>query len=78
MPDPTKAEAGEQIHYRIGDGQLQLTTTIGPPCTDKTGGFWFCVTHDQPFQHNFDKDLHIQKRTCRLAWVCFQHGPEAP
>ena len=49
------------------------------PCQDKTNGHWYCVTHHEAFENNLMKDFHIEKKgEHRLAWICHEHGAEAP
>lgn len=48
-----------------------------PPCENKTGGHWHCVKHKRGFGNAIDKDNHV-KATCRMVWVCHEHGPEQP
>ena len=52
-----------------------------PACTSKNGGLWVCVTHQQAFANQFQKDTHItypEGRRHTLAWMCSEHGVEVP
>jgi hypothetical protein len=51
--------------------------TVKESCGVSTGQ-WFCVTHMEAFRNNIEKDFHISKGEHRLAWMCFEHGPEVP
>jgi hypothetical protein len=82
-------EVTERI-TRATEGQ-QFTTTniyagekkavdymVKPPCGENHRGQWYCITHDEAFRNQFEKDGHIHRGVHQLAWVCFQHGPEVP
>lgn len=51
---------------------------VKPACSEKHGGYWYCVTHDETFANQFEKDCHIHTGTHTLAWVCYEHGVEVP
>lgn len=72
-------KSGEQvtITYR---GYEDRTETVGvkPPCSNQRGGHWYCVTHQESFANNFDKDTHIREGKHRLVWLCHEHGAEQP
>jgi len=51
---------------------------VGSACTDKDNGHWYCVTHGAHFVNQFEKDSHIRTGKHKLAWICHQHGIEAP
>lgn len=69
----TKAEVGQKIHAK----QIDRKFIVAESCAG-TGGSWYCVTHDQSFANNFEKDSHIREGNHQFAWVCPQHGPEVP
>ena len=50
---------------------------VKEPCDSKTGGHWYCVYHNRNLANGIDKDNHI-KATCRMAWICHDHGAEQP
>lgn len=54
---------------------------VRPACSDKTTGFWHCLSCIVDFEHNLAKDLHCSHEAGKphvLAWICRQHGPEVP
>lgn len=60
----------------------QAEQTVGAKC-ETNRGFWYCVTCDESFQNQFEKDSHVspyssKRKTHTLAWVCYEHGPETP
>jgi hypothetical protein len=72
-------QAGEQvpITYRGSEDRTE-TVTVKVACPNQTGGHWYCVTHQEGFAHNFDKDTHIREGKHRLVWICHEHGAEQP
>ena len=73
--EPTKAEVGEK--YTLPTG---TEVVIAEPC-DKNNGYWHCMSHQEGFQNNLQKDIHLdqhKKSSCKLAWVCWEHGFERP
>lgn len=57
------------------------TYTVQPKCDAGMigSGIWHCTTHEQRFENQLQKDLHVlshrdQKHVCYLAWFCFVHG----
>lgn len=47
-------------------------------CESKSGGDWFCLTHNKGFANNIEKDDHISRGSHKMAWMCREHGPEVP
>jgi hypothetical protein len=41
-------------------------------------GYWYCLTHKEPFQNQLQKDIHVRSGSHVLAWVCWEHGFEEP
>lgn len=67
--------AGEKIKY----GHAKKVYSTLEPCAERWTGNWVCVTHNQPFFNQFEKDVHIHNGTKhRLVWWCSGHGPEQP
>ncbi len=50
---------------------------FAPACDSKNGGNWFCVTHQERFANQLQKDIHIDEGEHELAWMCNENGPEA-
>lgn len=73
------AVEGEEFPAKImhGGETMVHVYTVGPKC-DTNNGLWHCMTHDQIFQNNWQKDSHIHEGDHRLTWVCIHHGPEVP
>lgn len=69
-------DVGAEITATTFDGPKRFT--VSPACTDKHGGHWYCVTHDERFDNQLQKDLHVSVGTHLLAWNCKEHGPEQP
>lgn len=70
----TAAQVGERI-----DPGWAFEVEVLPPCDDKHGGHWYCLTHALGFNNQLEKDLHvIDGGEHRLTWVCHEHGPEVP
>lgn len=69
----TKAGVGQKIHAK----QINRKFIVEASCGAENG-IWYCVTHDQAFSNNFEKDSHIRKGNHQFAWVCPVHGPEVP
>ena len=75
----------EVIKLRTGnlwDPRETREFTVGPSC-GKNHGRWLCVTHDEIFGNNWEKDSHVleqskKKGPCKLTWFCAHHGPEVP
>ena len=65
---------------REGDWySIPTMTRVEKACSDKHGGLWRCVTHDETFAAQLNKDLHISGDDEHvLVWICLQHGPETP
>jgi len=70
-----KVEEGETIYYP--ENQRGGRTFARPKC-DINSGRWYCATHREGFDNQFQKDIHIHTNKHRLAWVCFEHGIEVP
>ena len=44
-----------------------------------SNGHWFCVTHQESFPTQINKDSHIALGGMHtLAWICHLHGVETP
>jgi hypothetical protein len=75
----TRATEGQQLTaVIIRAGEKKADYTVKPPCDDPNSGQWYCITHDEVFRNQFEKDSHIHSGEHQLAWMCFQHGPEVP
>ncbi len=37
-------------------------------------GWWFCITHNESFENQFQKDSHIHDGDHCLAWFCRNCG----
>jgi len=75
FPTVEPVKAGEQFRF----GSSNELTTILPNCKENWRGEWYCATHEEVFQSQFEKDTHIQCRgKHRLIWWCSGHGPEQP
>ena len=74
-----KSRAEKVTPVKEGDRVPYLEETIvRPPCSEKKGGHWYCVTHREHLEHNFAKDNHIMEGKHQMAWVCHEHGLEQP
>lgn len=76
-----KAPAGMEFTSKV----FRATSCIVGKKCDKDTGHWHCITHDQAFRNQLEKDLHIGSpnvgdgtQTHMLAWVCADHGVETP
>jgi hypothetical protein len=49
---------------------------VNAACENPKGGHWYCVTHQQHFDGQFSKDVHISRGAHQLVWCCNQHGLE--
>ena len=67
----------ETFTSNVGPNNEPETFTVAAGC-DTDRGRWFCVTHDESFTNNFQKDMHITTGKHRFVWICFDHGPERP
>lgn len=81
----TRVEEGQLIELAEGPDRILRSVEVGPACELKTNGVWYCVTHRESFQNQFQKDGHINwehgdppRAKHVLAWICFTHGPEVP
>lgn len=73
-----KTEEGETITFGTKDSAAgPHTVTILAKC-ETNSGRWYCATHRQSFDNQLQKDIHIERDKHRLAWMCFEHGPEVP
>ena len=71
---------GDEIKLLVGpshDRQWWITAALAP-CESQHGGHWFCLTHNEGFQNQLQKDGHINRGDHELVWMCHEHGPEAP
>jgi hypothetical protein len=71
------ATAGTPFMWREGPNDRSVEVEIGPTCSEKVGN-WFCITHQEHFPNQLQKDGHIMTGTHVLAWNCYLHGPEQP
>lgn len=71
----TKATVGQTFKSLMPSG-AKNEYTLQAACENKTNGRWYCVTHDQTFLNQFEKDSHIHTGNHALAWICLEHGPE--
>lgn len=74
---------GERVQMTVMGGEhgVKNTLTIGayhPTEPSNKLGHWFCVTHDEHFANQMQKDTHINQGTHHLAWICHEHGIEQP
>jgi hypothetical protein len=83
MSEPQAAKVGQTystkvINQRTSSFRL-ATMTVDTSCGGKAGR-WHCIEHDVTFRNNLDKDAHLDypPGTHTLAWICPDHGPEAP
>lgn len=78
----TKAVAGESFVSKFGShghrSMAPIGIEVGPPCTAKDAGHWYCLTHDAHLANNWEKSEHISAGSHRLAWSCNHHGIEQP
>jgi hypothetical protein len=76
----TKATIGQRYFSACIPGNEKIRFIVGPAC-EKNRGVWHCITHDETFHNQFQKDSHIDNRNpgkhC-LVWICYDHGPEVP
>jgi hypothetical protein len=72
-----KVEEGETFKFTTLYGEKPEMWTVGPKCQANSGR-WICTTHDESFANQLQKDIHIHSGKHRMAWVCFEHGPEVP
>lgn len=72
MSDPTTVLAGEHI-TTPGHDKGEVYNYIIRPAHEGGNGHWYCVTHQEPFSNNFQKDSHIDEGEHKLAWMCFEH-----
>lgn len=64
-------------------GTPVVRTVVKASCADiggdVHGGHWRCLTHNQDFPNNLQRESHSGERGSHvLAWVCHEHGPEVP
>ena len=76
----TKVSEGQRfkITMWVGGHQRKVDHTVKPACNEKHDGTWVCVTHDEIFDNQLQKDIHINTGTHELVWFCRQHGAEVP
>lgn len=74
----TTTPTGEQIKLRLRANGITTDEKVAAPCDVQNAGLWYCVTHQQSFTNNCEKDSHIERGKHRLTWLCFAHGPEQP
>lgn len=71
-----KAKWGTRFTF-VSRGGLRKEYKVEKPCKGKVG-LWYCVSHGQLFEDQFEKDKHILEGEHELAWICGSHGPEEP
>lgn len=72
-------KAGEEVTITYPRYKTRTEKMIvKPACTNRSGGQWYCVIHQEGFAHNFAKDTHIREGKHSLVWLCFEHGAEQP
>lgn len=72
------AEEGLEYTMTLGRG-TKVECVVGPKCDDVNApGSWRCVTHDEGFDNQLQKDFHIHSGKHVLVWICSAHGPEVP
>jgi len=55
------------------------TYVVKPSCKLNTPkGWWVCLTHDESFANQLQKDCHIGNGDHVMGWVCPEHGLEVP
>lgn len=79
----SQALVGEKVSMTltVGGRRQKRRVTVGAYHSTEpsnTLGHWFCVTHDEHFENQFQKDTHINSGTHELAWMCHEHGIEQP
>jgi len=75
------AKAGETVTFVFKKGKKSETGTevVKEPCDDKNNGYWYCLTHQEGFQNNLQKDIHIDEHPDhKFVWMCWKHGAEQP
>ena len=78
MSVPTTVAAGEKFSWREPNGKRVEVVAL-PPCESKTGGRWTCMTHNENFDNQMQKDCHLDESgRHKLGWICFEHGLEQP
>jgi len=87
VEDRARVLAGERISVSVYEGgeRVQREAIVLPAC-DQNHGQWACVTCDEHFSNNMEKDSHCHEAIrpsfadCstnhRLVWRCFLHGYE--
>lgn len=66
-----RAQAGDRVPFK-------QKVEVGPTC-DANNGLWYCCTHEEMFDNQFAKDIHIRDDVPHvMAWFCFEHGLEQP
>jgi hypothetical protein len=80
MTQLVKVAAGSLVqftHYVAGE-TVTDEVEVKPTCSQDRGQ-WYCVTHQESFQNQFEKDGHIREGLLHaLAWMCSDHGLEQP
>ena len=79
MGEVGAVKAGEIIKIKYPFNPTIEEVVIKPACDDKTGGQWYCATHECWPENQFMKNSHIQEPGMhRLVWICHKHGAEEP
>lgn len=70
-------ETGEKFTTTRGPDHVPFVLDVVESC-GSNNGLWYCVTHDVSFPNQLAKDSHIERGDHKLAWLCYEHGPETP
>lgn len=77
-----KAAEGSKITMLlwVAGEQERKELVVKAACADKNNGQWYCSTHEQAFDNQFSKDMHIGDHNKKhvMVWVCRAHGVEVP
>jgi hypothetical protein len=72
----TSAEKGTEFTAYL-PGREEVPEVVVPSCGENNG-IWYCITHNEGFLNQPNKDSHISEGDHVLTWVCAKHGPEVP
>lgn len=84
--DPIKTMEGRKFTTKVmsaGEERSQEFTVLASCGENTPYGRWMCITHNQVFRNQFEKDGHLHAKRgaikpCELCWICPKHGPEVP